>query len=103
MSLFKLSAKRETQDNVYDVANNNYLMTFVSVTVGSLLESNGGKNLKKDEQIYFFSFVETPRKFIIIAELSIRKLGSSSVLIIPQVTRNAYSSNIALSGTASIT
>ena len=30
--------------------------------------------------IYLFSFVETPRKFI-IAELSIRKLGSSSVLI----------------------
>ena len=30
---------------------------------------------------YLFSFVETPRKFI-IAELSIRKLGSSSVLII---------------------
>ena len=28
-----------------------------------------------------FNFVETPRKFI-IAELSIRKLGSSSVLII---------------------
>ena len=28
-----------------------------------------------------YSFVETPRKFI-IAELSIRKLGSSSVLII---------------------
>ena len=32
--------------------------------------------------IYLFSFVETLRKFI-IAELSIRKLGSSSVLIIP--------------------
>ena len=31
--------------------------------------------------IYLFSFVETPRKFI-IAELSIRKLGSSSVLIV---------------------
>ena len=31
--------------------------------------------------IYLFSFVETPRKFI-IAELSIRKLGSSSLLII---------------------
>ena len=31
--------------------------------------------------IYLFSFVETPRKFI-IAELLIRKLGSSSVLII---------------------
>ena len=30
--------------------------------------------------IYLFSFVETPRKFN-IAELSIRKLGSSSVLI----------------------
>ena len=31
--------------------------------------------------IYLLSFVEIPRKFI-IAELSIRKLGSSSVLII---------------------
>ena len=31
--------------------------------------------------IYLLSFVDTPRKFI-IAELSIRKLGSSSVLII---------------------
>ena len=31
--------------------------------------------------IYLFSFLETPRKFI-IAELSIRKLGSSSVQII---------------------
>ena len=31
--------------------------------------------------IYLFSFVETPRQFI-IAELSIRKLGSSSVLIL---------------------
>ena len=30
--------------------------------------------------IYLFSFLETPRKFI-IAKLSIRKLGSSSVLI----------------------
>ena len=30
---------------------------------------------------YLLSFVETPRKFI-IAELSIRKRGSSSVLII---------------------
>ena len=29
--------------------------------------------------IYLLSFVETPRKFI-IAELSIRKLGSSSVM-----------------------
>ena len=33
------------------------------------------------KSIYLFSFVETPRKFI-IAKLSIRKLGSSSVLII---------------------
>ena len=31
--------------------------------------------------IYLISFVKTPRKFI-IAELSIRKLGSSSVLLI---------------------
>ena len=34
--------------------------------------------------IYLLSFVETPRKFI-IAELSIRKLGSSSVLIIRRI------------------
>ena len=34
--------------------------------------------------IYLLSFVETPRKFI-IAELSIRKLGSSSVLIIHDI------------------
>ena len=33
------------------------------------------------DKVYLFSFVEAPRKFI-IAELSIRKLGSSSVLII---------------------
>jgi hypothetical protein len=33
------------------------------------------------EQQYKFSFVETPREFI-IAKLSIRKIGSSSVLII---------------------
>ena len=31
--------------------------------------------------IYLLSFVDTPRKFIIV-ELSIRKLGSSSVLIV---------------------
>ena len=34
-----------------------------------------------NKTIYLLSFVETPRKFI-IAELSIRMLGSSSVLII---------------------
>ena len=36
---------------------------------------------RTDFTSYLLSFVETPRKFI-IAELSIRKLGSSSVLII---------------------
>ena len=42
-------------------------------------------------QYYLFRFVETPRKFI-IAELSIRKLGSSSALIIPQtLTSMLYS------------
>ena len=40
--------------------------------------------------IYLLSFVETPRKFI-IAELSIRKLGSSSVLIIPDLHRKSSS------------
>ena len=37
--------------------------------------------VKEIIRIYLLSFVETPRKFI-IAELSIRELGSSSVLII---------------------
>ena len=44
----------------------------------------------KHHMKYLLSFVETPRKFI-IAELSIRKLGSSSVLIIPMKIR-AYGS-----------
>ena len=50
--------------------------------------SQGGKTYKglsflyvcMVNTIYLLSFVETPRKFI-IAELSIHKLGSSSVLI----------------------
>ena len=42
--------------------------------------------------IYLLSFVETPRKFI-IAELSIRKLGSSSVLIILIRIYNIYTDN----------
>ena len=41
--------------------------------------------------IYLFSFVETPRKFM-IAELSIRKLGSSSVLIILIISTDENSS-----------
>ena len=47
-------------------------------------------NLKNIYTMYLLSFVETPRKFI-IAELSIRKLGSSSVLIILMKIR-AYGS-----------
>ena len=44
--------------------------------------------------IYLLSFVDTPRKFI-IAELSIRKLGSSSVLIILALMKiRAYGSNL---------
>ena len=42
--------------------------------------------------IYLLSFVEAPRKFI-IAELSIRKLGSSSVLIILIRIYNIYTDN----------
>ena len=38
-----------------------------------------GKVIYDIKVLYLLSFVETPRKFI-IAELSIRKLGSSSVL-----------------------
>ena len=38
-------------------------------------------NQAKFDKFYLFSFVETPRKFI-IAELSIRKLGFSSVVMI---------------------
>ena len=37
--------------------------------------------LETIKHLQLFSFLEIPRKFI-IAELSIRKLGSSSVLII---------------------
>ena len=43
------------------------------------------------------SFVETPRKFI-IAELSIRKLGSSSVLIVDPSLRIESSAIINLRG-----
>ena len=42
---------------------------------------NVSNTCNRQLRIYMFSFVETPRKFI-IAELSIRKLGSSSVQII---------------------
>ena len=42
---------------------------------------NASNTCNRQLRIYMFSFVETLRKFI-IAELSIRKLGSSSVLII---------------------
>ena len=38
-------------------------------------------NFENKKYLYLLSFVETPRKFI-IAELWIRKLGSSSVLIV---------------------
>ena len=38
------------------------------------------QNFQTSRVLYLFSFVETPRKFI-VAELLIRKLGSSSVLI----------------------
>ena len=41
--------------------------------------------------IYLFSFVETPRKFI-IAKLSIRKLGSLSVLLLALMKIRAYGS-----------
>ena len=44
--------------------------------------------------IYLLSFVETPRKFIIVAELSIRKLGSSSVLIILLIINTTIDSAI---------
>ena len=45
--------------------------------------------------IYLFSFVETLRKFI-IAELSIRKLGSSSVLIIRLLKRDVWIQKVVL-------
>ena len=49
------------------------------------------------KSIYLFSFVETPRKFI-IAKLSIRKLGSSSVLIIRlfEFTRPFYTLSVVI-------
>ena len=39
--------------------------------------------------VYLFSFLETSRKFV-IAELSTRKLGSSSVLIIRKLCNNKF-------------
>ncbi len=44
------------------------------------LEVHGLFFVYKSISIFFFNFVDTPRNFI-IAKLSIRKLGSSSVLI----------------------
>ena len=52
--------------------------------------------------LYFFSFVETPRKFI-IAELSIRKLGSSSVLIIRIIISTDEDPSLRIESTAIIT
>ena len=60
------SSSQSTSPSTTQVNN-----TKLSVTSGRLKHTN----------LYLFSFVETPRKFI-IAELSIRKFGSSSVLII---------------------
>ena len=54
-----------------------FSVTFVHVFVFKSLKTHSLKIYR----FYLLSFVETPRKFI-IAELSIRKLGSSSVLII---------------------
>ena len=45
----------------------------------NITKRSKSKNGKEVKRIYLLSFVEAPRKFI-IAELSIRKLGSSSVL-----------------------
>ena len=56
----------------------------------NLLQVDGQNLLFQQVVINFFSFVETARKFI-IAELSIRKLGSSSVLIMLMKIR-AYGS-----------
>ena len=51
----------------------------------SLAKNESQENYKIIGTLYLSSFVETPCKFI-IAELSIRKLGSSSVLIIRLLT-----------------
>ena len=72
---------------------NKYLQAYFFAVIHSISNQTGSKQLCPINfvisflyvcmvnTIYLFSFVETPRKFI-IAELSIRKLGSSSVLII---------------------
>ena len=51
--------------------------------------------------LYLFSFVETPRKFI-IAVLSIRKLGSSSVLIIRIIISTDEDPSLRIESTAII-
>ena len=56
------------------MAQNDFLYTYLVIFANYQVISRHCVNLK-------YNFVETPRKFI-MAELSIRKLGSSSVLII---------------------
>ena len=58
----------------------NFAALAVPITLGNIFSLNF-LYVCMVNTIYLLSFVETPRKFI-IAELSIRKLGSSSVLII---------------------
>ena len=62
------------------VLQKSWIKCFKSLTLKCVILSRFVQFL----QTYLFSFVETPRKFI-IAELSIRKLGSSSVLIIQSI------------------
>ena len=51
-------------------------------------------HLKENNKDFtLFSFVEKPRKYI-ISELSIRKLGSSSMLIIPYSLKSAQHQNM---------
>ena len=51
---------------------------------------------------YYFSFMETPRKFI-IAKLSIRKLGSSSIVISTDEDPSIWMENFAVINLRSIT
>ena len=66
------------------MAKNGHFFIFqLIILITAQVETESMTLMQKVKDIlYLLSFVETPRKFI-IAELLIRKLGSSSVLRIP--------------------
>ena len=75
------------------------LLYVLEANLNSQMHNNA--RLTTIEWFYLFRFGETPRKFI-IAELSIRKLGSSSLLIIAFIIRNDEDPSLRIESSAII-